>query len=44
MDVDDIYKIAKEIGETRSIELKTSMAWNDDQIQNYKVNNGIIKY
>lgn len=30
MNVDDIYKIAKEIGETRSIELKTSMPWNDD--------------
>lgn len=29
MNVDDIYKIAKEIGETRSIEIKTSMSWND---------------
>lgn len=29
MNVDDIYIIAKEIGETRSIEIKTSMSWND---------------
>ena len=29
MNVDDIYKIATEIGETRSIEIKTSMSWND---------------
>src|SRR5919106_5240981 len=29
MNVDDIYKIATEIGETRSIKIKTSMSWND---------------
>jgi predicted HTH transcriptional regulator len=41
MNVDDIYKIAKEIGETRSIELKTSMSWNDIATQ-FKITKTIM--
>ena len=41
MEVDDILKIAKEIGETRSIELKTSMPWNDDATK-FKITKSVM--
>jgi hypothetical protein len=43
MKVDDIYKTAQEIGETKSIELKTSMTWNYDATK-FKITKSVMAF